>query len=204
MAAPAAAAPSRPRRPCESGSEGGAGLLGGGLDPRWSPRTRGSAGGSQGLPSLARGFPPRPPARQDGWLCRDDLSQPPVERCVARTYPGQLLAHPCLVLADGRREGGEAPLDEVSLAHRVELPLALEHPDWAHACLLLPSLSMDLIGKRYQMAGRLPMTGGWGLRRCCGGCKPPPPGGGEQGPRPPPPPPPPTPGGVPAGQHVPP
>ena len=31
------------------------------------------------------------------------------------------------MLADGRREGGEAPLGEVSLANRVELPTTFEH-----------------------------------------------------------------------------
>src|SRR3954453_10521611 len=140
----ATAAPSRPPHPFEPGSEGTACPPDGRFDPRSSPRSRGSGGGSTGSPLRAGHGAPGIRCLHDSRLCRDDLSQPAVERRVARAHRGELPAYLRLVLADGGRERGEAPLDQVSLADRVELSPALEHPHWTHGT---PSLGPQLVDR---------------------------------------------------------
>src|SRR5215217_961912 len=109
------AAPSTRMRPCASGSAGRGECCRVPRGRRRSPRNRGISGGSS-----------------RSTLLRKDLAHPAVEHQVARPGTGDLTANARLVLAHGRREGGEATLDEIALGHRVELLCALEHPDRTH------------------------------------------------------------------------
>ena len=61
-----------------------------------------------------------------------DLPQPPVERLVLRPHRGSAPADVRLVLTHGGGERREAPFRQVALAHGIELPGSLDHPNRTH------------------------------------------------------------------------